>query len=67
MNVKTVIGSQESLKSWAKHIVGAAALIQIRGQDQMQSDVGRRLFRFLRAQIVGGFGFRSELHDLTVI
>ena len=55
INVQTVAGSsQESMDSWANHIIGATTLIHIRGRDQLQSDIGRRLFRFLRLQIVSG-------------
>lgn len=68
INVQTVTGSsQESMKSWANHIVGATAIIQVRGRDQLQSDTGRRLFRFLRAQIVSGPVLTPNHGALTVV
>jgi len=36
-------GQQRSLKDWAQHINGAAAVISLRGKDQIQSVAGRRM------------------------
>jgi hypothetical protein len=39
-----VFQDRDSMLSWAKHVDGACALLNIRGKDQFQSDLGRRLF-----------------------
>ena len=40
------------MKSWANHIRGATAIAQIRGREQLQTDIGRAMFAHLRTQIV---------------
>lgn len=41
---ETVAGNnQKSFKSWAEHIHGAAALVKLRGLDQLQTAEGRRM------------------------
>lgn len=41
---ETVAGTnQKSLKSWAEHIRGAAALVKLRGPEQLSTPEGRRL------------------------
>lgn len=42
----------QSLEAWAKHVGGATALIQLRGRTQFQYDLGRRMFAYLRIQIL---------------
>lgn len=42
----------QSLQAWAKHISGATTLAQIRGHGQFQYDLGRRMFTYLRNQIL---------------
>ena len=44
----------QSVKAWAEHINGAMALISLRGEDQLKSDIGLRLFYQLRSQILIG-------------
>jgi len=44
--------SPQSMKSWTKHINGAAALLQLRGKDQLKSPIGYRLFVHLRSQVI---------------
>lgn len=41
-----------SMESWTQHIDGAAALLELRGEDQFQHQFGLRLFIQLRGQIV---------------
>ncbi|QRD86814.1 hypothetical protein F9C07_2202260 [Aspergillus flavus] len=41
-----------SLQSWAQHVRGAAALIEMRGAEQIKWIVGMRMFTHLRVQIV---------------
>lgn len=40
------------MQSWTKHISGAAALLNLRGKQQLQTAVGHQLFVNLRAQVV---------------
>ena len=44
---------EQSMRAWEHHIAGAAALLRIRGRDQIQSELGRRLFINLKNQLVG--------------
>ncbi|KAH7069490.1 hypothetical protein FB567DRAFT_456611 [Paraphoma chrysanthemicola] len=39
-----VFKDRRSIQAWAKHVDGACALIELRGKDQFQSSLGRRLF-----------------------
>ncbi|KAF7620855.1 hypothetical protein AFLA_006150 [Aspergillus flavus NRRL3357] len=41
-----------SLQSWAQHVRGAAALIEMRGAEQIKWIVGMRMFTHLRVQII---------------
>ncbi|KAE8371599.1 hypothetical protein BDV26DRAFT_275767 [Aspergillus bertholletiae] len=41
-----------SLQSWAQHIRGATALIEMRGAEQIKWIVGMRMFTHLRVQII---------------
>jgi len=38
--------------SWTKHINGAAALLALRGKQQLKTPIGRQLFVHLRSQVV---------------
>jgi hypothetical protein len=49
--VNTCNGRQ-SMQSWTKHISGAAALLNLRGKQRLQTAVGHQLFVNLRAQVV---------------
>ena len=40
------------MRSWLKHISGATALIELRGKQQLDSQLGLRLFSHLRSQII---------------
>jgi hypothetical protein len=42
----------QSMKSWTKHINGAAALLHLRGKEQLATPIGRNLFVHLRTQVV---------------
>ncbi|MCJ1309037.1 hypothetical protein MMC25_002692 [Agyrium rufum] len=41
-----------SIMAWTNHVEGAAALIKLRGSEQLDRSMGRRLFTQLRAQIL---------------
>jgi hypothetical protein len=40
------------MESWTKHISGAAALLTLRGKQQLKTSIGRQLFVNLRTQVV---------------
>lgn len=40
------------MRAWLKHIHGAAALLELRGEQQLLTELGYRLFGQLRGQIV---------------
>lgn len=40
------------MKSWVSHISGATAIARVRGRDQLQSEIGRRVFQDLCGAIV---------------
>lgn len=40
------------MKAWEQHIAGAAALLKLRGKQQLQTERGLRLFVSLRNQLV---------------
>lgn len=40
------------MKAWCNHVEGAIVLLQLRGEEQLQTEIGRRLFVQLRIQIV---------------
>lgn len=44
----------QSIQAWAEHINGAMALISLRGEDQLKTEIGLRLFYQLRSQILIG-------------
>lgn len=39
------------MRSWLKHISGATALLEVRGKEQLQSELGFRLFTLTRSHI----------------
>ena len=41
-----------SLKAWANHINGATAIAKVRGQNQLQTPIGRQIFTHLRTQVM---------------
>lgn len=43
---------QESLKDWSEHIKGAAAVVKLRGPDQIKSGPGRRLLIYVSAYLM---------------
>ncbi len=43
----------QQCRSWAAHIEGAIALLQLRGRQQFSNERGSQLFAVLRAQVVG--------------
>lgn len=40
------------MDAWTKHITGAAALVQLRGKEQLRTPLGYYIFVHLRAQVV---------------
>jgi hypothetical protein len=42
----------QSMKSWTKHVSGAAALLSLRGKQQLATTIGRQVFYHLRTQVV---------------
>lgn len=44
--------THKSMQSWTNHILGATALLKLRGVEQLQNKTGLRLFQMLRAQTV---------------
>ncbi|KAE9365950.1 hypothetical protein N431DRAFT_430125 [Stipitochalara longipes BDJ] len=50
---ETITGCrQESIKDWSEHIKGAAAVIKLRGPDQIKSPAGRRLLVHVTAYLM---------------
>jgi hypothetical protein len=50
---ETVTGfNHRSLKAWAEHIHGAAALVKLRGHEQLRSRKGLRLFKQVAASLL---------------
>ena len=45
---------QQSVKAWSEHINGAMALVTLRGKEQLESEIGLKLFYHLRTQILIG-------------
>ncbi|KAF1846029.1 uncharacterized protein K460DRAFT_338880 [Cucurbitaria berberidis CBS 394.84] len=39
-----VSNSQRSIQAWAKHVVGACTLLNLRGKEQFETSIGRRVF-----------------------
>ena len=50
--------SYRSIESWTKHLLGATAIMQLRGKDKLQTPIGYNLFVQLRTQIV-----RQSMHS----
>lgn len=40
------------MKSWVSHISGATEIARVRGRDQLQTEIGRRVFQDLCGAIV---------------
>jgi hypothetical protein len=50
---ETVTGSnQRSLNAWAEHINGAAALVKLRGLEQLRTPAGRRMFNQVTSSLL---------------
>lgn len=47
------------MKSWVTHIGGATEIARVRGRDQLQTEIGRRVFQDLCGAIV----ISTTLHD----
>jgi hypothetical protein len=64
-----VIQDRQSIQTWAKHVDGACALLNLRGKTQFQSDLGRRLFHqfygvVLLVALQTGRAVHQGMHDL---
>jgi len=56
-----------SMRSWLTHIKGATALLEMRGEEQLDSELGRSLFVQARTQVVAGcYQTRSPIPDVVV-
>ena len=40
------------MDAWTKHVTGAASLLDFRGKEQLETEIGRQLFVHLRSQVV---------------
>ena len=59
--------TSRSMKSWLKHIKGATALLELRGEAQLDSEFGRTLFAQARTQIIAGcYQTRSPVPQVIV-
>ena len=59
--------TSRSMKSWLKHINGATALLELRGEAQLESEFGRTLFAQARTQIIAGcYQTRSPVPQVVV-
>lgn len=65
LTVRQVITSRtlRSIEKWTNHIYGAAALLELRGAEQLQDEDGLKLFVQLRFQIVRHISLGSS--DMT--
>jgi len=55
------------MKSWLKHIKGATALLDLRGEEQLDSEFGRTLFIQARTHIISGcYQTRSFIPEIVV-
>jgi hypothetical protein len=55
------------MKSWLNHTKGATALLDLRGEEQLDSEFGRTLFIQARTQIISGcYQTRSPIPDIVV-
>lgn len=58
------IQTWEQFNVWATHLKGAMALLQLRGEDQLDRELGGLLYVHIRSQIVGRnpqVDFKGEL------
>jgi hypothetical protein len=56
-----------SMKSWLNHIKGATVLLELRGEDQLDSEFRRILFTLTRTHIISGcYQTRSPIPDIVV-
>lgn len=56
-----------SMRAWLKHIGGATALLELRGKQQLDTEVGRRLFAYLCIQIVNFSVLRRQPIPSTIL
>ena len=56
-----------SMRAWLKHISGATALLELRGKQQLDTEVGRRLFAYLCTQIANFSVLRRQPIPPTIL
>jgi hypothetical protein len=55
------------MRSWLKHIKGATALLELRGEEQLDTEFGCTLFTQARSQIISGcYQTRSPIPDIAI-
>jgi hypothetical protein len=64
-----VFNDKRSIQAWAKHVDGACALLNLRGKEQFNSDLGRRLFYqfygvILLVALQTGRPVHPDMHEL---
>jgi hypothetical protein len=59
--------SPQSMQSWTKHTTGAAALLNLRGKQQLETSIGHHLFVHLRTQVVSIYWSRVLAPQLTLV
>jgi hypothetical protein len=67
-----VFPDRGSINVWAKHVDGACTLLNLRGQEQFQSSIGRRVFHqfygtILQAALETGRAVHPGIHELYQI
>lgn len=45
--------SSETMRSWKNHVQGATSLLELRGEEQLNSESGLEMFTLVRLQNVG--------------
>jgi hypothetical protein len=55
------------MRAWLKHISGATALLELRGKQQLDTEVGRRLFAYLCTQIANFSVLRRQPIPSTIL
>ncbi|KAK5474409.1 hypothetical protein LTR43_006403 [Exophiala xenobiotica] len=59
--------SPQSMTTWLNHVKGAAALLDLRGEEQLDSELGRSLFIQARTYIIAScYLTRSPIPDIVI-
>jgi hypothetical protein len=55
------------MSNWLNHVKGATALLELRGEEQLDSELGRNLFIQARTYIIAScYQTRSSIPDIVV-